>query len=410
VTVISNVAGAGEAPVEITTLTADQALANATHHHSLTRPESSIAQIATELVGLHNTTQASPYLSVRARLPRFSRTDLDDLMWGSWQLARIRAMRLTMFVFPHELIEIAAAATRHFAEPFAARWLRDSGLSPERFDRLTTEVDEALADGPLTVRDLRRVLGTPQSIDLPGVVSRMCDTGTVVGGAPPRSWRSSIRRYHRWRDVLPDVDLHRWGEHAANTELILRYVRSYGPVTIDDISWWAGITKGRSREALATIGGRIEEVAVDGIPGPLYRLRSDLITDDLGTSVLALPMLDPYVQGYRDRVRFLHPARHDFVYDGGGNSTATLVQRGRIIGVWQTAEEPAESVRYHLFFGVPSSTRKAAEAELESAGSLYFDRPVDIVEMATMQPLSAGGGRSAAHPLDERRHRASRRP
>ena len=181
-------------------------------------------------------------------------------------------------------------------------------------------------------------------------------------------------------------------------------------MTIDDISWWTGITKGRCRTALAALDHDIDLVAVDGWPEPLYRGRADPAAEEPGSDVVALPMLDPYVQGYRDRVRFLDPARHDFVYDGGGNSTATLVQRGRIIGVWQTAEEPAESVCYHLFLGGPSSTRKAAEAELESVGSLYFDRPVDIVEMATMQPLSAGGGRSAAHPLDERRHRASRRP
>ncbi|MCP4251194.1 MAG: winged helix DNA-binding domain-containing protein [bacterium] len=65
----------------------------------------------------------------------------------------------------------------------------------------------------------------------------MCDVGRIVGGAPPRSWRSSVRQYHRWQDVLPDVDLHCWDEEAAIKELIHRYLRSYGSVTIDDIAW-----------------------------------------------------------------------------------------------------------------------------------------------------------------------------
>ncbi len=105
------------------TLTVDEALANAAHNHFLTRPGTSIEEIATQLVGLHNTTQTTPYLSVQTRLPGFARSDLDDLMWSSWQLARMRAMRGTMFVFPRHLLEIAAAATRHIAEPLAARWL-----------------------------------------------------------------------------------------------------------------------------------------------------------------------------------------------------------------------------------------------------------------------------------------------
>lgn len=389
------------------TLTPAEALANAAHHHSLSRPGTSIEAIAAELVGLHNTSPVGPYLSLRARLPGFDRMALDALMWDRWQVARFRAMRLTLFVFPHDLLEVAAAATRRLSESWASRWLRDSGLSQREFERLAKGVTEALADGPLTARALRRALGVPTSVDLPGVVSRMCDAGKLVGGAPPRSWRSPVRRYHLWHDVLPDVDIGRWKEHAAVGELIRRYVTSYGPVTIDDISWWTGLTKGRCRAALATFD--TEQVEVDAWPGPLYRTTGPPVGTDPGSDVTALPLLDPYVQGYRDRVRFLHPGLADFVYDRGGNSTATLVHRGRIIGVWQLSEEPGESLRYHLFAGGPARVRREAEEELEAAGSLYFDRPVEVVEYPTMTPLSADGGRSASHPLDSRIHRASRR-
>jgi hypothetical protein len=192
-------------------------------------------------------------------------------------------------------------------------------------------------------------------------------------------------------------------------ELIRRYIGSYGPVTINDISWWAGFTKGRCQEAMTAQGDRIEEVAVDGWPGPLYRIAGAEVERTTSASVAALPLLDPYVQGYRDRVRFLDPERNDFVYDGGGNATATLVHRGRIIGVWQITQKPEESVRYHLFSANSPAVRRAAEDELAAAGSLYFDRSVDVVEAPTMEPLSAGGGRSASHPLDRQLHRASRR-
>ncbi len=391
------------------TLTADEALAAASHHHALSRPGAGVEEVAAALVGLHATSPVSPHLSLHARLSGFSRSDLDGLMWRSWRLARFRAMRLTMFVFPHDLLEIAAAATRHIAEPLAARWLRDSGMSRQEFDRLAAAVDDALADGPRTVRDLRRVLDVPQSVDLPGVVGRMCDVGRLVGGAPPRSWRSSIREYHRWSHVLPDVDLRRWDEEAAIYELVDRYIGSYGPVTVDDISWWTGITKGRCRAALDSLGARIEEVAVEGWPGPLYRTAGWEGDADPGSAVIALPLLDPYVQGYRQRGRFLDEGHHEYVYDGGGNSTATLVSRGRIIGVWQVAEKPAPSVRYHLFGDGPLSVRRAAVAQLAAVGSLYFDCPVDVVAVATMKPLNADGGRSASHPLDSQLHRASRR-
>ena len=389
------------------TLSADQGLAGAVARHSLAEPGASIEEIAADLVGLHNTAQPTPYLSVRARRDGFERSELDELMWGTWRLARLRGMRLTMFVLPHELLEISAAATRHIAEPLAARWLADSGLTPAEFERLADAVDEALGNGPLTSRALRRTLGVPQSVDLPGVVSRMCDVGRLVGGAPPGSWRSGVRQYHRWNDVLPEVDLHRWSADEAIRELIRRYVDSYGPVSVDDISWWTGFTKRRCRNALE--GLDVEEVAVADWPGPLYRIAGDPIADGPETAVHALPLLDPYVQGYRDRVRFLDPDRHGFVYDGGGNSAATVIHRGRIIGVWQPSDHPDPSIRYHLFAGQPAAIRRDAEADLAAAGELYFDRPVDVIEIAEMLPLRAGGGRSASHPLDSTIHRASRR-
>ncbi len=388
-----------------TQLTVDEALANAVGRHALSRPGSSVEQVAASLVGLHNTSQPSPYLSVRARVTGFVRGDLETLMWDEWRLARLRAMRLTMFVMPHDLLEITAAATRHFAEPFAARWLRDSGLALAEFERLAAAVEEALADGPMTSRQLRAALDVPQSVGLPGVVGRMCDIGRIVGGRPPNHWRSNIREYHLWADVLPGVDLHRWQADAAIGELIHRYVDSYGPVTVDDVAWWTGIAKSRCRAALRAINA--QEVTVEGWPGPLYRTTH--ADTELGDAVHALPILDPYVQGYRDRGRFLDPARTGFVYDRGGNSTATIVHRGRIVGVWQVSEDPAPSVRYHLFPGAPASVRAVAEADLAAAGELYWDQPVDVIDVPEMVALDAGGGRSATHPLDDRIHRASRK-
>ncbi len=389
--------------VAVELLTADQALANAMSRHGLSSPGASIEAVATGTVGLHATSPVSPYLSVRARVAGFERAELDALMWEAWRLVRFRAVRNTMFLLPLDLLEIAASAMRRSSENLAKRWLAESGMSIREFERLAVAVEDCLADQPRTVRELRRALAIPTSMDLPGVVSRLCDLGRLVGGAPPRSWTSSIRRYHRWQDVVPGVDLHRWNEDDAVGELVLRYVSSYGPVTLNDLSWWSGLTKGRCHEALEALDERVEGVTVDGWPGPLYRERRRDDDGELGSAVKALPLLDPYVQGYRDRGRFLRADRHGFVYDGGGNATATLIHRGRIIGVWQIVRQPRVSVRYHLIDRVPASVRRSAEAELAEAGSLYFDRSVDVVAVSTMRPLSAGGGRSAAHPLDGHR-------
>jgi len=385
-------------------LSPDEALANSAAAHHLGGDAGSLPDLAAKLIGLHNTNQSTPYLSVRARLDGFTRSDLETAMWDEWALARFRTMRLTIFVLPIDLLEIAAAATRPIRTRLADQWMRDSGLERATFDAIAEDIVAALTEGPMTSRALRDALNVRLPIDLPGIVSRMCDTGHLVGGAPPRNWRSGIRQYHRTIDVLPTLDLERWAESDAIRELVGRYVESYGPVTLDDIAWWTGLTKARCRAALDDLD--LEEVTVQGWPGPMWRTGSG--RGELPDAVRALPLLDPYAQGYRNRVRYLNPARHDWVHDRGGNATATIVHRGRIIGVWQTVEKPKRQVLYHLFDTQTASIRRAAEDDVAAAGAFYFEQPVDISEVRTMTSLHADGGRSAAHPLDGHIHRRNR--
>jgi hypothetical protein len=207
--------------------------------------------------------------------------------------------------------------------------------------------------------------------------------------------------------VLSDVDIRRWDETAAIAELVSRYIRGYGPVTLNDISWWTGFSKARCRLALDSLRDSVTEVEVDGWPGPLHLHRDADVGDiELGSSsVSVLPLLDPYVQGYRDRQRLLAEELHDYVWDGGGNAAPVIVQRGQIIGVWQPVEKPA-TIRYHLL-AQKQTDRGEIEARLQQAGRVYFDEAVEIQQVTKMQPLrDPGRARSAAHPLDDQRYRA----
>jgi hypothetical protein len=215
-----------------------------------------------------------------------------------------------------------------------------------------------------------------------------------------------MRSYHRWSDVLPDVDPFAVDPERALRSLVTRYVRAFGPVSLEDISWWTGLGKGRCRRALEAVASLVEEAAVDGWPGPLYVRRDATFGGEDPGGVRALPLLDPYVQGYRHRVRFVDAARHDHVYDAGGNATATLVHHGRIIGVWQDAKRAA----LHHFFDRPSpAVRRSSAKELARVGEFLHGRAVDVVEVPQMPSLRAGGGRTASHPLDGQIRRASRR-
>ncbi|MDJ0790351.1 MAG: winged helix DNA-binding domain-containing protein [Acidimicrobiia bacterium] len=390
------------------TLTAEVARAEALDRHHLSSPGSTVIEVADDLIGLHATSPATPYLSLRARLAGFERSDLDDTMYGTWSMARVRAMRQTMFVFPVDTIEMAIPATRGLVRTTTKQWFRESGLTQAEFDRYAVMVEEALASGPQTVRQLRANLDLGSDIDVSGVVARLCDLCILVGGAGTHSWRSPVRQYHRWVDVLPTVDVDRWDEETAVATMVRRYVETYGPVTMTDISWWTGLTKTRCRAALRSFESEVESVAVDGWPGPLVRISRRRTGEPTESRIAVLPLLDPYVQGYKDRARLVSPELEDHVYDGGGNATATVCLDGRIIGVWQALEGSPPTVRYHLFEPQPRHLRTEIEAGLADAGSMVFDRAAEVDAIESMQPLRGQINRSAMHPLDDVPHRHRR--
>ena len=129
-----------------------------------------------------------------------------------------------------------------------------------------------------------------------------------------------------------------WTADEAIRELIRRYVDSYGPVTVDDISWWTGFTKRRCRDALE--GLDLEEVAVADWPGPLYRNAGDLIADGpstergdlaLGVGRYRHPDDDRAARTYGRRVLTLREALRRRSPQGDGRDVIDLWRAGAVL-------------------------------------------------------------------------------
>lgn len=124
--------------------------------------------------------------------------------------------------------------------------------------------------------------------------------------------------------------------------------------------------------------------------------RADAVPAGAG-SVVLLPVLDPYLMGYRDRDRFLDPSLRPLVYDRGGNATATVLVDGRVEGVWDLTETPRAAVRV-LLFDPAQPLRSAVLDRCAAVGEFWFGGPVPVLEHTAMAALAEG--RTAVHPLD----------
>jgi hypothetical protein len=143
----------------------------------------------------------------------------------------------------------------------------------------------------------------------------------------------------------------------ARVELAERWLRAFGPATVDDLKWWSGLTLGQVRKALAALD--VEDVDLDGAPGIV-------LADDLAPTraprpwVALLPSLDPTTMGWQRRDWYLG-GHGKALFDTNGNAGPTVWLDGRVVGGW--AHRKSGEVVFRLLEDVGAAAADAVEAE-----------------------------------------------
>lgn len=363
-----------------------------------------VRAVVDDLMGLHATVALSPYLQLRARIPTFASEQLDALL-DDGRAAKVGCMRRTLFIVSAEFVPLVFAATRELTRRDRDRFLAASGLTRRRYEQLADRVEVALVGRALDARQLRDAVGAVGRLS--PVIIVMCDEGRLVRWSGAGGWQGAQPRYRRFEEALPTVRLDDWEERAAIHELIDRYVRRYGPVTERDIAWWMGVRMATVRDAITALPGLVR-VGVHGLDGVYLLHEADMA--DLrrrsaapGDSVSLLPVLDPYLQSYRDRERFIAPHHRRFVIDSGGNATSVILLGGRAAGVWDLIAGRPPEMRLCFFGSVGAPTRRrvhkiaadvAAFLTGDTAVVSEVDRMIPLTDRSAgrfLSPLSASG-------------------
>jgi hypothetical protein len=153
----------------------------------------------------------------------------------------------------------------------------------------------------------------------------------------------------------------------ACSELLGRWLRSFGPATTTDIRWWTGWTAALAKTTL----GAIDAVEVQLAEGTGYVLADDLErAQDVDPWVALLPGLDPTAMGWKKRGWYLGDHASD-LFDRNGNAGPTVWANGRVVGAWAQAEEG--EVVVELFARLDAATRARLDAERERLATWLGD-------------------------------------
>ena len=358
-----------------------------------------VVRIATDIGGLHGTSATGPFLSLFARSHSFERENLSVAMTQKKSLARIRYVRNTVYILAKDQLPVAFAATGKMAEVTSERFSEYLGITPTQYGRIANKILKILKGRGLTTREIKKKLRT--SINIAPIVNLMCDRGLLVRSLPREGWKSTQHTYFLFEDYYPDLDLSAFEEKEARKKVVEHYLLSFGPVSEQDIVWWTGFPKSQVREILGSFGDRMSSVDIPEL-NKSYIVHSSE-RESLQTFrtpphpvVNVLPALDPYMMGYKDRERYLHPKHDKMIFDRSGNATSTILMDGRVVGVWDL-EEPV--VKIFFLEEIGKDIRKKVRARVSDMGKFITGKPVNVKVCHSMIPLPKRTAGSFMSPL-----------
>jgi hypothetical protein len=350
------------------------------HFLAADRTSESITGITARLVGLHATDPPTPYLSLWARLPGFTVSDLDAELYQRRSMVKHLAMRRTLWtVRVEDMPLIQAAASDRVADNERRRVVSDAqraGIATdgERWlDRACGAVLRHLTDhGPASAKELRAALPelagsydyapgkkwggeTPFA---PRVLTVLSVRGDIVRGPNDGAWTISRPRWAHTSQWLADT-ADAVPRETARVELVRTWLRAFGPATVTDIKWWFGNTLTWARHGLRDVDA--VEVDLDGERG--FALPDDLEPEpEPGPWCALLPGLDVTTMGWYDRDWYLGGHRGQ-VFDSTGNGGTTAWCNGRIVGGW--GQDADGRVELRLLEDVGHDARRALTRRAE---------------------------------------------
>jgi hypothetical protein len=152
----------------------------------------------------------------------------------------------------------------------------------------------------------------------------------------------------------------------ALAELAARYFTSHGPATLQDLTWWSGLTVADAKLGIELAAPRLERETADGVT---YWSAPDVTPEPGGPRAHLLPPFDEYTVAYRDRSAVLAPAAHKTLISSNGIFYPAVVLDGQVVGTWKRSlKKGAVAIAQSPFSPLKKKEQKAIAEAAERYG------------------------------------------
>ncbi len=349
-----------------------------------------ILKITEDLCGLHATGTVEPYIQLFVRTLNFKKQDLDAELYTKKTLGKIRGMRKTLFILTKELMQIVYPFARNFTLNREEKYLEYRNISLKEYDALSRKILDLLQNRELSTRQIKQQINSKK--DLVAIISIMCDQMLLIRGKPVSSWRDRRLLYTPFKKYFPNLNLSKYSENEALNLIIKKYIRSYGPATIDDIVWWSGITKTKLKPILTNLETEVTTIRISNLNHkylfPLTDLNLLENRSAQESTVNLLPLLDPYMMGYKNRERYVDINKYEYIFDRSGNATQVILQDGFVIGIWDVILKPKPTCKLYFLKEIDDTILKKVNSKARKLSKFITGKELEIHICKSMVPLT----------------------
>jgi len=346
-------------------------------HHLLDEPPADAVTICRDVCGVQAQVMSAAYLQLWTRNHAITRAEIESALWKTRTLVKTSLMRQTLHLIPTDEFSLYISALRACRRAGALRVMERCGISAQEAEDITQATLQVLANGPCGRAEIVAALRPGASKGARfwienswGLVRVPVADGLVCYGSGENNEANFIR-VDQW---LPKLKTRLMPAGEAQSALLRKYLRAYGPATLADFSHWAGIPMAEVK----LLGPQVDSEIVEVSEGkqPLLLMRKDAAvmekTSEPPNSIRLLPNFDVYLLAHRDKDHLLSAKHYKRVYRNQGWISPVILINGAVAGVWSYKPQGRRLlVEIELFGRLSKAERAGIEREAERLAMFY---------------------------------------
>jgi hypothetical protein len=340
-------------------------------HHLLDRSAKDLVTICRDVCGVQAQIMSAAQLQLWARNHAITPAAVNDALLKTRSLVKTSLMRQTLHLVPADEFPLYIAAQKNTRIGTVLTRMANFKITREEAEEMSRLILDFLKAGPASRIAIAAAVRPKVSKRVHkwmeeswSMVRLPIAEGQICYGPGEGNQATFIRTDH-WLPPLRPVD-----EETAQKELFRKYLRAYGPATLNDFVHWSGITTPEVKALRPLLDEEIAE------HNGLLILREDMkilqATSPEMNSVHLLPYFDVYLLAHRFKEHFLKPQFYKRVYRNQGWISPVVLINGEIAGVWShKLSRKAVEIEVELFARVGPRTRKQIKDRAKELADLF---------------------------------------